>query len=125
MESGYLKRAAVLLFHPDPERYFTGAAIKIGYFEEKSNLRYHDEVSGNLFTQINKTMDLLLTKYQKAIISHEGIQRIETYPVPERALREAVLNAVVHRDYAIAAPIQIRVYVDRLYIWNPGELPKD
>ena len=35
------------------------------------------------------------------------------------------MNAVVHRDYAIAAPIQIRVYVDRLYIWNPGELPKD
>lgn len=35
-----------------------------------------------------------------------------------------MLNAVVHRDYAVAAPIQIRVYVDRLLIWNPGELPE-
>ena len=39
------------------------------------------------------------------------------------ALREAVLNAVVHKDYAIGAPIQISVYPDKLLIWNPGELP--
>ncbi len=125
MENGYLKRAAVLLFHPDPERYFTGSSIKIGYFEGRSNLRYHDEVCGNLFTQLDKSMDLLLTKYLKAIFSYKRLQRFETYPVPESALREAMLNAVIHRDYAVAAPIQIRVYDDRLYIWNPGEPPKD
>ncbi len=68
-------------------------------------------------------MDLLLTKYLKASISYEGLQRVETYPVPEEALREVLLNAVIHRDYAIGAPIQIRVYADRLQIWNPGELP--
>ena len=38
---------------------------------------------------------------------------------------DATLNAVVHRDYAIAAPIQIRVYTDRLLIWNRGELPEN
>ena len=70
-------------------------------------------------------MDLLLTKYLKAVISYEGIQRIETYPVPDDALREAVLNAVIHRNYGVPAPIQIRVYADRLWIWNPGELPAD
>ena len=70
-------------------------------------------------------MDLLLTKYLKAVISYEGIQRVETYPVPVDALREAVLNAIIHRNYGIPAPIQIRVYADRLYIWNPGELPED
>jgi ATP-dependent DNA helicase RecG len=44
--------------------------------------------------------------------------------MPESALREALLNAVIHRDYAVPAPIQIRVYADRLLIWNPGELPE-
>ena len=125
MESQYLKRAAVLLFHPDPERFFTGASIKIGYFDSETELRYHDEVRGDLFVQVSKTMDLLMTKYLKAVISYEGIQRFETYPVPEGALREAVLNAVVHRDYAVAAQIQIRVYADRLRIWNPGGLPEN
>lgn len=124
-EGHYLKRAAILLFHPDPERYFSGASVKIGYFATGADLRYHDEVRGDLFTQVSKTIDLLLTKYLKAAISYEGIQRVETYPVPESALREIVLNAIVHRDYAIGAPIQIRVYADRLSIWNPGELPEN
>jgi ATP-dependent DNA helicase RecG len=123
-EGRYLKRAAVLLFHPDPERFVTGASVKIGYFASESDLRYHDEISGDLFTQVAKTMDLVLTKYLKAGISYEGIQRIESYPMPESALRETLLNAVIHRDYAVAAPIQIRVYADRLLIWNPGELPE-
>jgi len=57
-------------------------------------------------------------------VSYEGLQRIETYPVPEPA-REAVLNAVVHKDYASGIPIQISVYPDRLMIWNLGELPAD
>ncbi|MEO6319317.1 MAG: ATP-binding protein, partial [Polaromonas sp.] len=67
----------------------------------------------------------LHAKYLKAWISYEGLQRIETFPVPESALREAVLNAVVHKDYAIGAPIQISVYPDKLMIWNPGQLPPD
>ena len=121
----YLKRAAVLLFHPDPERFFTGSFVKIGYFESETDLRYHDEIHGDLFTQVSKTMDLLLTKYLKAMISYEGIQRVETFPVPRSTLREAVLNAIIHRDYAVGAPIQIRVYADRLQIWNPGHLPED
>jgi ATP-dependent DNA helicase RecG len=69
-------------------------------------------------------MEILTTKYLKAAISYQGIQRIESLPVPEPALREAILNAIIHRDYAVGAPIQIRVYPDKLAIWNPGELPE-
>jgi len=123
-DGGYLKRAAALLFHSDPERFVTGASVKIGYFASESDLRYHDEITGDVFSQPGKTLDLLLTKYLKAGISYEGLQRIESYPVPESALREVLLNAIIHRDYAVAAPIQIRVYADRLLVWNPGELPE-
>jgi ATP-dependent DNA helicase RecG len=121
----YLKRAAVLLFHPDPERYVTGASIKIGYFENNAELVYHDEICGDLFTQVDRTMDLLLTKYLKASISYEGVQRIETHPAPPEALRETLLNAVAHKDYASGAPIQISVYDNRIMFWNNGQLPDD
>lgn len=124
-EGERFKRAAVLLFHPDPEHFVTGAYVKIGYFESNADLLYQDEMHGPLFAQVNKTLDLLLTKYMRAMISYEGVQRVETYPVPEAALREAVLNAVVHKDYATGAPIQISVYKDKLMIWNPGQLPPD
>lgn len=118
-----LKRAAVLLFHPKPEKYVTGAFIKIGYFENEADLMYQDEAHGNLFEQIEKTMDLLFTKYIKALISYEGISRVETYEYPKEAIREALLNAVAHKDYSGGAPIQIKVFKDRIMIWNDGQLP--
>ena len=57
----YLKKAAALLFHNDPEKFITGAYIKIGFFETDSELIYQDEVHGNLFDQVDKTMDLIFT----------------------------------------------------------------
>ena len=125
LDGSYLKRATVLLFHPDPERFVTGAYLKIGFFENNVDLRYQDEVHGDLFAQVNRTVEVLKAKYLKAWISYEGLQRIETWPVPEPALREAILNAVVHKDYGSAIPIQISVYADKLMIWNPGQLPPD
>jgi ATP-dependent DNA helicase RecG len=114
----------LLLFHRDPERFVSGAFVKIGFFRTESDLAYHDEVHGDLFTQVAATIDMLRTKYLKAAIRYEGIQRIESFPVPDAALREALLNALVHRDYAVPAPVQIRVYEDRLGIWNPAVLPE-
>ncbi len=125
IENGYLKRAAILLFHPDPEKFITGAYIKIGYFENKTDLIFQDDVHGNLFEQVEKTIDLLFTKYIKAIISYEGIHRVETYEYPKDAIREALLNAVAHKDYSGSTTIQIRVYKDKIMIWNEGHLPED
>lgn len=122
-EGAYLKRAAVLLFHPDPLAFATGAFVKIGYFQSPTELVYHDEIAGDLFAQVQQTIDLLSTKYMKAAVTYEDIVRVEHFPVPRTALREAVLNAVVHRDYMVPAPIQIRVYDDRLLVVNPAVLP--
>ncbi len=122
-EKSLLKRAAVLLFHPDPERYVTGAYIKIGYFQSDTELIFQDEIHGNLFEQVEKTIEILFTKYIRAIISYEGIHRVETYEYPKEAIREALLNAIAHKDYAYGYPIQISVYDDKLMIWNEGKLP--
>ena len=123
-EGNYLKRAAILLFHPDPEKFVTGAFVKIGFFNEKELLVYQDEIHGYLFEQVEKTMDLLLTKYMKAFISYDGLHRIETYPFPETALREALLNAIAHKDYSGNTPIQISVYDNKIIFWNQGQLPE-
>lgn len=124
-EKSYLKRAAILLFHPDPEKYFTGAFIKVGYFKSDTDLIFQDEIHGNLFEQIEKVIELLFTKYIKAIISYDDIHRIETYEYPKEAVREALLNAISHKDYAFGYPIQISVYDDKIMIWNEGKLPDD
>ena len=125
IEKPYLKRAALLLFHPDPEKYITGAYVKIGYFQTDTGLIFQDEINGNLFEQVEKTIEILFTKYIKAIISYDGIHRVETYEYPKDAVREAILNALAHKDYSIGVPTQISVYDDKLMIWNYGQLPMD
>ncbi len=120
-----LKRAAILLFHPKPEKYVTGAYIKIGYFENEADLIFQDEIRGNLFEQIEQAMNLLFTKYIKALVSYEGISRIENFEYPKEAVREALLNAVAHKDYSGGIPIQMKVYKDKLMIWNEGQLPQN
>ena len=125
VENGKFTRAAVLLFYHDPERWVPGAYIKIGYFESDADLRYQDEVKGSLISQADKVVDLLFMKYLKAEISYDGVTRVETYPYPKEALREAVYNAIVHKNYATLIPIQISVYADKIYIGNDCVFPED
>lgn len=124
-EGEFLKRAAILLFHSNPEKYVTGAYVKIGYFQSDDDLKFQDEIHGNLFDQIEKTMDLLFTKYIKAEISYEGINRVEKFEYPKEAVREALLNAIAHKDYSGGVPIQISVYSDKTIFWNEGQLPEN
>ncbi len=123
-EGEYLKRAAVLLFHPEPGILVRDAYVKIGCFRG-AELLFQDVIEGDLFTQVDRTMDLLYSKYSRGLVSYDGVYRVETFPVPRQAMREAVINAVIHRDYADPVPIQIRVYDDRIILWNPGHLPAD
>jgi len=121
----YLKRAAVLLFHEKPEKWVNGAFVKIGYFESDDDLLYQDEIHGPILLIPDKVEETIYLKYFKGIISYEGLQRIETFPVPRAAMREAVLNAVVHRDYSTEIPIQIKIFPDKVIIYNDGRLPED
>ena len=122
--TGLLKRAAVLLFHPDPEKYISGAYIKIGFFRTTDDdLAFQDEIHEPLMLQIDRTIDLLTTKYLTYAITYEGFSRQEKTAFPASALRETLLNAIAHKDYADAAPIQVSVYSDHVVFWNAGQLP--
>jgi len=121
-----LKRGAAMLFHPYPERYVTGAYVKLGFFAgEDDDLVFQDEIHGPLMLQVDNTMKLLKERYLIYAISYEGHHRQENIQYPEDALRESVLNALAHKDYTSGIPIQISVYPDHLVIWNPGQLPQN
>ncbi len=99
--------------------------MKIAYFKNDSEIIYQDEVHGSLLEQVNKIIDLIYTKYLKGIIAYENITRTENYSYPKEAIREALLNAIVHKDYAKLTPIQIRVYDNKLMISNDCIFPND
>ena len=120
------KMGAVLLFHPEPETFTEGSRVKIGLFDiSGAEIIYQDDLDGPLYLMPDKILELILTKYTANPISYEGIRRIEKRPHPREALREAVLNSIIHSDYGAKNPIQIKVFPDRLIIFNEGSPPSD
>ncbi len=124
IEDGKLTRAGVLLFHHKAEKWAHGAHIKIGYFSSGAEIEYQDEIYGSLLYQAQNAIDLLYLKYLKAQISYDGIHRVETYPYPKEAIREAILNAIAHKNYERQVPIQIKVFDDKIIIANTCVFPE-
>lgn len=129
-DNGEYTRAAAMLFG-DPEKVMVGSYIMIGYFapagsrgQNKANeVIYQNEIHGPLMLQAEKTMDLLYTKYLKALIDYNGIRREEIFMIPHKAMREILLNAITHKNYASGNPIQIKVFDDHITVMNEGFWP--
>ena len=123
IKNGKLTRAAILLFHPHPEYFFGGAHIKLGYFNEKDELRYQDELYGSLLSLAKKAEEILILKYFYATIGYDGLVRVETLPYPREAIREGILNALMHNNYMSDQPIMIRVSPFDMWIYNKSIFP--
>jgi ATP-dependent DNA helicase RecG len=122
-EQGELLLAALLLFGKEPDKYALSAYFKIGRFgQSHADLKFQDIVRGNILDMADKVMDILDRLYLIRPISYRGLQRIEGLEYPESALRESILNSIIHKDYS-GTTIFLSVYDDKLMIWNPGELP--
>ena len=123
-QNGELTRAAIILFGKDPRRFSTNAFVKIGRFKGDTDLRFQDVEEGNLIVLLKSVLERLDHKYLTRSIEFEGMLRLEhsEYPIP--ALREMLLNALVHRTY-MGSFTQIRVYDDKITIWNHGTLPEE
>lgn len=117
------KNAAILIFGKNPQQRFINARFRIGRFmADDTDLVRQDEIDGNILQMADKVIWKLRTDYLTANISYEGMHRVEQLEIPEMALRELVYNAIVHRDY-LGADTQMKVYNDRIWLWNEGELP--
>lgn len=122
--NGKLKNAALLLFAKDPLDFFTAVQFKIGRFGvDEADLMFQDVVEGNILQMTDRVLDLLKSKYLISPIHYEGMQRKEPLEIPETAFREMIYNSIIHKLYSGPA-IQMRIYADRIELWNDGELPE-
>ncbi|GHS98588.1 ATP-dependent DNA helicase [Bacteroidia bacterium] len=122
-ENGQLKRAAIVLFGKDPGRFYPNTFVKIGKFEgDDFTIRFQETEEGNIIQVLDKVLRTLDYKFLIRNISFEGMNRIETLEYPVPALREVLLNSLIHRNY-MGAPTQIRVYDNKMFVWNDGGLP--
>jgi ATP-dependent DNA helicase RecG len=123
-ENGQLKRAAIILFGKEPAKFYPNTFIKIGRFgNDNADLIFQETEEGNLFELLQAVLSQLNHKFLTRSIAFEGMNRIEKSQYPTSALREIILNILVHRNY-MGAPTQIRIYDNKINFWNEGTLPE-
>lgn len=123
-KNGQLKRAAIVLFGKDPGSFYPNTFVKIGKFEDDDfTIRFQETEEGNIIQVLDKVIRTLDYKFLIRNISFEGMNRVETLEYPIQALREMLLNTLIHRNY-MGAPTQIRVYDTKMFVWNHGTLPE-
>jgi ATP-dependent DNA helicase RecG len=128
IKDGKLTRGAVLLFGKNPQFYFPSAYTKVGRFKTPIDILDTIIIEGNLFEQLDHTVEAIKkhisVKFDTSVkdFSLEGLARRDIWEYPLDALREAVINALIHRDYLGTAPIQIKIFDDKIEFWNLGKL---
>lgn len=105
IENGHLKRAALILFGKDPGKFYPNTFVKIGRFgKDDTDIRFQETEEGNLIRLLQAVLNQLNHKFLVRQIEFEGMHRIEKGEYPVAAIREMILNALVHRNY-MGAPI--------------------
>lgn len=124
-----LRRAALLLFAREPTKWHPRLQVRIVKIDGSElgsghafNVTSDDEATDNIVNLIEASWDLLRPHLTETRISEDAIFRAQII-YPELACREALINAVAHRDYSIEGRgIEVHVYNDRLEVVSPGAL---
>lgn len=126
LSSGKVTLAGALLFSPNARMLNDGAYLKIGQFDEKESLMRDTYIEGPIIRLPELVMEKLYEAYTPPTYMYDGggASRYLKYDYPEEAVRELVLNAVMHMDYSLQRPMTISVFPDRLEIFCAGLLPK-
>jgi ATP-dependent DNA helicase RecG len=115
--------AASLLFGKEGKRFLSQAVIHCGRFKNQTLVIDDRLIEGSLFEQVEEAMDFVRKNTNVKFVMTGKPEREEIWDYPLEAIREAVVNAVCHRDYTVMSHVEIRIYDNELIVWSPGGLP--
>lgn len=113
--------AALLLFGKQPQVFLTEAMIICTHFQGVSGREAIASVDceGALFDQFKQAYSFITSRLYKSFTIRK-VKREEKLEIPEVAIREGLLNAIIHRNYHIKGPTKVAIYDNRVEIFNPG-----
>ena len=127
LNNGRLTHAALLLFGKRPQQFLISSEVKCAHFhgtQIAKPIPSYQVYKGRVFELVDQAVDFVLSKIDLAIGARTDSTEVPVaYEVPPEAVREAIVNAVAHRDYTSNGSVQVMLFADRLEVWNPGSLP--
>ena len=125
-KDGELNLAGLLLFAHNPQQFRPVFMIKAVYIDGTSIAAQHyrdsEDIEGCLLDQYEHAFSFI-TRNLHRLQAGQGVNSLGKLEIPEIALQEVLVNALIHRDYFISAPIRILMFTDRVEIISPGHLP--
>jgi predicted HTH transcriptional regulator len=129
LDKNRLLHAALMLFGKKPQQFCPAAIVKCSHYHGTAVTRpipSHHILGNTLFEQADAAADFVLSRLDRTIGDREeSTVAEEKLEIPKEAIRELIVNAVVHRNYDSNASVQIDVFADRVEIMNPGGLPSE
>lgn len=129
-DNGRILNPAVLLFGKRPQKFFPSSEVKCAQFyadRVSKPMADHQIYWGDVFELVDQATRFAMTHVSNWVGTRETGDTAEVptkFELPYDAVKEAVVNAVVHRDYASLASVQVMLFRDRLEVWSPGALPR-
>jgi len=125
IDSDKITNAAIILFGKDPQKYFINAVVRIGRFKDQATIIGDKKISGNLFKIAAEAENIIKQFINVRYEIKDSFQRKEVWDFPLPAIREALFNAIIHRDYFKSnIQTQIKIFDDFIWFYNPGVLPE-
>jgi len=124
MKDSALSNAAILLFGKNPQAFFHQAEVRCARFKGTEPLEFIDmKVFGkDMIAQREDSLAFVKEHIRLGAVI-KGTERVERWEYPLEAVREAITNAICHRDYGLTSNVQVRIFADRIEIWGCGSLP--
>lgn len=119
-----IKNAGVLFFANRPRDFILQCQMTLVAFKGTGRINIYDrkDIQDDLLTQFNEAI-IFLQKHLNVRSEIKGVNRQDIYEIPFEALREAIANAIIHRDYSMrGTSIMVEVHQDKVVISNPGGL---
>ncbi len=120
----FVSRAATLMFYENPEKYIPEAVVICTLFKGDvgRNIVQTREISGPIPILANDAVSVI-THWIEKDFALKGVKYAGKLPIPQIALREAIVNALVHRKYSIVGAVKIAIYNNRVEVFSPGQFP--
>lgn len=127
IRNGQLTVAALLLFGQRPQHFLVQGCLRCARFKGNSEVEFLDMKvnEGDIVAQVEEAMAFVQRNIRMAAKIEGQLARKERWEYPLDAVREGIINAVCHRDYADSGNVVVKIFDDQLEIWNPGSLPLD